>query len=103
MLSLNEPCSEGLLNARAGEVLFYLLAEGRSQLAVVPLFAISPTSNSSSLTFYFIYLFFFLRDSASRGGAETQGDTESEAGFRLRAVSTDPDAGLEPMNREIMT
>ena len=39
----------------------------------------------------------------SRGGAETEGGTESEAGFRLRAVSTEPDAGLEPVNCEIMT
>ena len=39
----------------------------------------------------------------SGGGAETEGDTESEAGSRLRAVSPEPDAGLEPMNREIMT
>ena len=37
----------------------------------------------------------------SRGGAEREGDTESEAGSRLRAVSTEPDAGLEPTNREI--
>ena len=39
----------------------------------------------------------------SRGGAEREGDTESEAGFRLRAVSTEPDAGLELKNREIVT
>ena len=38
-----------------------------------------------------------------RGGAEREGDTESEAGSRLPAVSTQPDAGLELMNREIMT
>ena len=31
------------------------------------------------------------------------GDPESEAGSRLRAVSTEPDAGLEPTNREIVT
>ena len=37
------------------------------------------------------------------GGAEREGDTESEAGSRLPAVSTEPDAGLEPTNREIMT
>ena len=37
------------------------------------------------------------------GGAEREGDTESEAGSRLRVVSTEPDAGLEPMNHEIMT
>ena len=27
----------------------------------------------------------------SGGGAEREGDTESKAGFRLRAVSTEPD------------
>ena len=41
--------------------------------------------------------------SVSRGGAEREGDPESEAGSRLRAVSTEPDAGLKPTNREIMT
>ena len=39
----------------------------------------------------------------SRGGAEREGDTESEAGSRLQAVSTEPDMGLELMNCEIMT
>ena len=34
---------------------------------------------------------------------EREGDTESEAGSRLWAVSTEPDAGLELTNREIMT
>ena len=37
------------------------------------------------------------------GGAEREGDTESEAGSRLRAVHTEPNAGLEPTNQEIMT
>ena len=37
------------------------------------------------------------------GGAEREGDTESEAGYRLPAVSTEPDAGLEPTDREIVT
>ena len=36
-------------------------------------------------------------------GREREGDTEWEAGSRLRAVSTEPDAGLEPTNREIAT
>ena len=36
-------------------------------------------------------------------GRETEGDTESEAGSRLRAVSTEPDAGLKLTNREVMT
>ena len=34
--------------------------------------------------------------------AEREGDTESKAGFRLHAVSTEPDAGLELTNREIV-
>ena len=55
--------------------------------------------------FFNVYLYLREREgqSASRGGAETEGDTESEAGSRLRAVSTEPDAGLEPTDREIMT
>ena len=43
------------------------------------------------------------RQSVSRGGTEREGDTESEVGFRLPAVSTEPDVRLEPTNREIMT
>ena len=39
----------------------------------------------------------------SGGGAEREGDTEPEAGSRLRAVSTEPDAGLELVNHKIMT
>ena len=42
------------------------------------------------------------RQSMSRGGAEREGDTESKAGSRLRAVA-EPDTGLELTNREIMT
>ena len=34
---------------------------------------------------------------------EREGDTESEAGSRPQAVSTQPNAGFEPMNPEIMT
>ena len=39
----------------------------------------------------------------SRGGSEREGDTESEAGSRLRVVGTEPDAGLELTSCEIMT
>ena len=39
----------------------------------------------------------------SEGGAEGEGDPESKAGSRPRAVSTEPDAGLELTDREIMT
>ena len=49
------------------------------------------------------YLFLRERQSASRSGAEKEGDTESEAGSRLQAVSIDPDAGLKLTNHEIMT
>ena len=36
------------------------------------------------------------------GGSEREGDTECEAGPRPRAVSTEPDAGLELTDREII-
>ena len=36
-------------------------------------------------------------------GSEREGDTESETGSRLRAVSTEPVVGLELMDRKIMT
>ena len=39
----------------------------------------------------------------SGGGAEREGETESEAGSRLGAVSTEPDMGLELTDHEIMT
>ena len=39
----------------------------------------------------------------SRGRAERGGDIESEAGSRLRAVSTESDVGLELTNHKIMT
>ena len=37
------------------------------------------------------------------GGAEREGDTESEAGSRLWAISPEPDPGLELMDREFVT
>ena len=43
------------------------------------------------------------RQSMNGGGAEREGDTESKAGSRLRAVSPEPDAGLELTDREIVT
>ena len=63
-------------------------------------------SESKDSSFFLIFIH-FLRDrerhNMSRGGAESEGDTESEAGSRLRAVSTEPDAGLKPTNGEIVT
>ena len=37
------------------------------------------------------------------GRAEREGDTESEAGSRLWAISPEPDEGLELTDREIVT
>ena len=37
------------------------------------------------------------------GGSEREGDPESEAGSRLRAVSAEPNLGLKLTNSEIMT
>ena len=36
------------------------------------------------------------------GQGQREGDTESEAGFRFQAGSTELDVGLELMNHEIM-
>ena len=41
--------------------------------------------------------------SVSGGGAEREGATESEAGSRLPAVSTEPNTGLKVTDYEIMT
>ena len=43
------------------------------------------------------------RQSTRGGGADREGNREPEAGSRLRAVSTEPDAGLKPMDCKIMT
>ena len=53
--------------------------------------------------FFFNVYLFWKRENANGLGAERERDTESEAGSRLRAVSTEPDAGLELRNGEIMT
>ena len=39
----------------------------------------------------------------NRGGAEREGDTESETGCGVWAISLEPDAGLELTDHEIMT
>ena len=64
-------------------------------------------------TFLFIYYlkknfnaYLFLRERdrfLSEWRRSREEDTESKAGSRLWAVSTEPDAGLKPMNLEIMT
>ena len=52
------------------------------------------------------YVYSFLRDRERQEherGRGREGDTESKAGSRLRAISTEPDAGLELTDREIVT
>ena len=59
---------------------------------------------SFSFFFFFnVYLFLRERQNVSWEGAEKEGDTESKAGSKLQAVSTEPDAGLELTNYEILT
>ena len=50
-----------------------------------------------------MFIFETERHRAWTGEGQREGDTESETGSRLWAVSTEPDAGLELMDREIMT
>ena len=52
----------------------------------------------------FLFIFETKRDRAWAGrGAVRERDTESEAGSRLWAASTEPDVGLELTDREIVT
>ena len=57
------------------------------------------------LNFFLTFIYFWDRErqSMNRGGADREGDTESETGSRLWAVSTEPDTGLELTDCEIMT
>ena len=50
-----------------------------------------------------MFIFGGERDKSVSGEGQRERDTESEAGSRLRAVSIEPDAGLELINREIVT
>ena len=51
----------------------------------------------------FVFIFETERDRAWTGEGQREGDTESETGSRLWAVSPEPDAGLELTDCEIMT
>ena len=63
------------------------------------------TPGTFQFCFFNVYFIFWDRErqSVNGGGAEREGDTESEAGSRLRAISPEPDAGLELTDREIVT
>ena len=68
-----------------------------------PPHASAPKVYSLLLILYSLYTGERPHACTSGTGAETEGVTDSEAGSRLRAVSTEPDVGLELMNREIVT
>ena len=55
--------------------------------------------------FFYVYLFLGQRETEHEQGRgrEKEGDTELETGSRLRAISPEPDARLEPTDREIVT
>ena len=53
--------------------------------------------------FLIFLMFIYFWESVSSGGAERAGDTESKAGSRLWAVSTEADVELELTTYEIMT
>ena len=50
-----------------------------------------------------MFIHFWESERVNGGGAEREGDTESEAGSRLWAISPEPCAGLELTDREIVT
>ena len=64
--------------------------------------AITITKANIYLFIYHYYLLMFIHfwerktEHKQGRGTERKGDTESEAGSRLRAVRAEPDAGLEP-------
>ena len=57
----------------------------------------------SDFYFFNVYLFLRERQRVSRRETEKEGDTESKAGSRLPADSTEPDAWLELTDGEVMT
>ena len=73
------------------------------RLGLLISFALAPFYSLflSFFLFCFFLTFTYFWESVSQGGAEREGDTESEGGSRLWAVSTEPDAGLEPTNLKI--
>ena len=81
-------------NSSDGSLLMYIC-----YIRIVYFKKFSTKMNKGVFIFFNVY-YLFLRErdrhSMSRGGAEREGDAEPEAGSRLRAVSTEPDAGLEP-------
>ena len=67
-----------------------------------------PCISKSLALFKLLLLLMFIlflreREREQAGEGQREGDTGSKAGSRLRAVSTEPDTGLELTNQEIVT
>ena len=59
-------------------------------------------NNKCVVGFFFFYILFsFQRQSTSGGGAEREGNTESETGSRLWAVRIESNAGLKPWDHDL--
>ena len=77
-------------------------------LGHVHLSRITKSDSNSTLNFFLVFIYLRERErerahARAGEGAERERDAESEVGSGLRAVSTEPDVGLEPTNCEIMT
>ena len=73
------------------------------QTHLLTIFLLSFIYFKKFLMFICLFIWERQRQNESGLGAEREEDTESEAGSRLRAVSTETDVGLEPTSWEIMT
>ena len=72
----------------------------------IPIFQLGKQFKYIKKNFFSTFFIYFWDRETQRmngGGAEREGDTESETGSRLRAISPEPDAGLGLTNWEIMT
>ena len=112
LIRVGDAEKEGAVKLRARVTVFHRNAATPSDLVseivlVSYFFCIRSFSFFFSLNFFLMFIFEREkergRQSASGGRTEREGDTESEAGSRLRAVSAEPDAGLELTNHVIMT
>ena len=72
-------------------------------LSILKKFILDQEGNFTLLhAFFKMFIYFWERQSTSGGGAEREGDTESEAGLRLPAVSPMPDVGFQLKDCVIM-
>ena len=72
------------------------------QITILRFLPVRTFSDVMILSLIFLKKYLFIldrerdRDRERAEEGQREGDTESETGFRLQVVSTEPDAGLEP-------